>query len=219
MTRDEVVNNILIKIDEISPFQEPDEQFTLLIDGMLDDNANAFLRLIPLHLLRGLEQTLSTATLNNSPEAPFFISYGLGVWDIPESAHFLRMTRCTCTQWRRPVIGLMPVTDSQYEKEFNRFTASGCSKPRIYDDTSSQRRLILAPYQDVSDKKDIKLYYIPYIPRSNRQTSGTQTYGIPDEILDAFFYYCASCVLTTMQRPEYANLMLAKFTEMITNRQ
>lgn len=219
MTRDEVVNTILIKIDEISPFQEPDEQFTLLIDGLLDDAANSFLRLIPLHLVRGIEQTLSTATLNTSPDINYYTSHDLGVWDIPANANFLRMTRCVCEQWERPVVGVIPVTDTQYEKEFNRFTASGNSKPKIYDDTSSNRRFILAPYHHNSSKNDIKLYYIPSIPRSDRATSGNQQYGIPEEILDAFFYYAASYVLTSMQRNDYATMMTNKFAETITNRQ
>lgn len=219
MTRNDVVDNILIKIDEISPFSEPDEQFKLLIDGMLDDSANAFLRLIPLHLLRGMEHVLSTASLNTSSDSTDYTVNGLGVWDVPQSVNFLRMTRCICSQWRRPVIGMTPVSSSDYMKEFNRFTSSGCCKPRIYDDTSSQRRLILAPYNDNQQKNDIRLYYIPSIPKSDMEHDGANTYGIPDEILDAFFYYASAQVLATTQRNEFAELMMNKFNEYLLNRE
>lgn len=218
MTRDDVVKNILIKIDEISPFSEPDEQFTLLIDGLLDNAANSFLRLIPLHLLRGVGKRLSTATLNAGSDSAFYVLNRLGAWDVPSS--FLRMIKCTCNQWRRPVMTMLPITDSQYEKEFNRFTSSGNSKPVIYDDTiGDNRRLILAPYTDTGTHDDIELLYVEEVPVSSQAQSGSQQYGIPEEILDSFFYYASYVILTTMQKADFAQLMLNKFKESITSRQ
>ena len=51
MNREQIKRNILQKIDEISPYQNTDEQYDLLIESMLDDMANRFMLAIPIEII------------------------------------------------------------------------------------------------------------------------------------------------------------------------
>ena len=204
MTRDNIIKNILLKIDEISPFSEPDDQMLGMIDGMLDDCANNYLRIIPKHLIRGQEKLFDNSKLLHSESVDGHI--GLGYWQAEED--FLRMTRCLCTHWLRTVTDIS--NSNELYHEYDKFTRAGNAKPRVYIETQNGiRYLVLSPYYDFYVPQDFKLFYIPKVVAQE----------IADEILDPFFYYAASNILTSQQRIEFAQVMLQKMQELIIARQ
>ena len=229
MTRNEIKKNVLSKIDEISPFQETDEQCDLLMESMLDDCANRYLCLIPIHLIRpiGLKLYDNQNTANWNFERGVGKYHDLGIVYLPIhklppppyippqnwQPPFLRLAYVNCLEWRRVVTEAKPVTAPEYNRQFNFHTRAGVAKPMAFLDTDNVlytgKRLIISPFRDAWGINELEISYIPQ----------TLPEFMQEQVLDGFYWFFASYVLESMQRPDFAKVAMAKFGEFLVNKQ
>jgi len=210
MTRSDIKRNVLQKIDEISPYQQTDEQWDLLIESMLDDMANRFLLAIPVSLI-----TKNTATLSARNK-----SHGINQWQdmalvtLPED--YLRFKYASCVHWRRIITekDLYTTDSGEYNRQFDIHTRAGIAKPKafiepIITSTTSiltpqiEKNLIISPFRQ---NWYINSLIICYVKKVNAE-------NLEDDILDGFYYFVANAVLTSMRQVEFANAIMGKFTE------
>ena len=209
MNRDDIKRNVLSKIDEISPFQQTDEQFDLLMESMLDDCTNLYLRNIPIHLIIPQELHLSV----NSPNVNFGRGvdnyHDLGVVLLPDD--FLRLAYVNCYEWRKPVHDVQSCASEEYNRQFNFHTKAGLQKPKVFIDSEStqHKRLIISPFRDQWKINILKIYYVPK----------TKPEDMQEELLDGFYWFFASHVLDAMQRYEQGKMAIGRFGEFLINKQ
>jgi len=215
MNRESIKRNILQKIDEISPYANTDEQFDLLIEGMLDDMANRFLRAIPIDFI----PVSSLIPLSNiSHGTNEFIDIAL----VSLPMDYLRFHSARCHHWQRVVTekDLLNTQNVEYNRQFDMHTRAGVAKPKVFVDKTMKpapptqggnppyympNGLIVCPFRQNWMVSDL---HIHYVCRSVAEY-------IYDELLDGFFYYTASSVLTSMRQIEFANAMKGKFDEWV----
>ena len=216
MNRTDIKRNILQKIDEISPYANTDEQYDLLIEGMLDDMANRFYCEIPINFF----PVSSLVPLSN-------ISHGInefidmGMVKLPMD--FLRFMSARCHHWNRTVTekDLLNTESGEYNRQFDRHTRAGVAKPKIFIDKAMkpntippqggqppyymENGLTVCPFRQNWMVSDLHIRYI----------AKTVAEYIYDELLDGFFYYVANAVLTSMRQVDFANAMKGKFEEWV----
>ena len=210
MTRDDIKRNVLSKIDEISPFQETDQQFDSLMESMLDDCANRYLTVIPIHLIISKELQLSVNPPVNF-ERGVANYHDLGVVLLPDE--FLRLAYVNCFEWRKPVNASEVLTCStpEYGRQFNFHTKAGLQKPMVFIDSEStkHKRLIISPFRDQWEIKNLKIYYVPK----------TKSEDMQENLLDGFYWFFAGLLLDAMQRYEQGKMAMGKFGEFLVNKQ
>jgi hypothetical protein len=210
-TRDAIKRNVLSKIDEISPFQETDEQFDLLMESMLNDCANRYLSLLPIHLIVPVKLTLSVNPPNLNFERGVANYHDLGIVYLPTD--FLRIAYVNCLEWRRVVNAndCKTPADAQYNRQFNFHTRAGVAKPMAFVDTENVKgkRLIISPFRDDWGINILTILYVPKTLPENMQ----------NDLLDGFYWFFASYILTSMQRPDFAKVAMEKFGEFLVNKQ
>jgi len=199
MTRNDIKRNILQKIDEISPYQNTDEQYDLLIESMLDDMANRFLLVIPLNLIKENTKPVNTQANNYHGTGQYI---DLGIFNLP--ADFLRLVYVWCRHWKMTVWGdeLLDFQKNvgEYKRQFDRHTRAGVAKPKVFREPAS---LILSPFRQNWMLTDLSVAYV------HKQKAE----DLAEKILDGFFYFTANAVLTSMRQPDFANAMMEKFNE------
>jgi len=199
-------------MDEISPFQKTDEQFDSLMEGMLDDCTNLYLRSIPVHLIVKKELLLLNA---NSPSRNFERGianhHDLGIVLLPDG--FLRLAYVACYEWHAPIVSaddVMTVNDKEYGRQFNQHTKAGLAKPMVFIDTVdvSKKRLIISPFRDHWGINVLSVYYV----------SETKPEKLQENLLDGFYWFFASHVLDAMQRYEQGKMAMGKFGEIVSEK-
>jgi hypothetical protein len=209
MNREDIKRNVLSKIDEISPFQETDEQFDRLMESMLDDCANRYLSILPIHLIipQALPLSVNPPTLNFERGVANY--HDLGIVLLP--ADFLRMAYVNCFEWRKPVNEVKTCASAEYGRQFSFHTKAGLQKPMVFIDTEStqRKRLIISPFRDQWGINLLKIYYIPKTLPEDMQ----------EDLLDGFYWFFASHLLDAMQRYEQGKMAGGKFAEFLVGKQ
>jgi hypothetical protein len=206
-------------MDEISPFNDTDEQYDLLIESMLDDMAKRYVCLLPLHLLRLPVEHLRMSEWK----------YGTGIYQDMVYAmvpvKFLRFRTATCPHWRRPVMekDFFTMENPEYNRQFDIHTRAGIAKPKVFighltNIWDMNKMFLVSPFRQNWLLSDLyfRYFYIPTISNTNSTLNLTYLY---DEILDGFFYFTASAVLTSMKQFDFAKAMQEKFQEFLIKRQ
>jgi len=205
MTREGIKRNILQKIDEISPFANTDEQYDLLIEGMLDDMANRFAKVIPFKMING--RAIISQTHYSHGTGQF---QDLGIVELPNI--FLRFISATCPHWRRTVSekDLLDTENYQYNRQFDIHTRAGVAKPKVFIDNVSKiptagirQHLIVSPFRQNWLLSSLQVQILCRIKAEE----------LDIYLLDGFFYYAASAVLTSMRQEGFSKVMMERFEE------
>ncbi|OQA90835.1 MAG: hypothetical protein BWY27_00755 [Bacteroidetes bacterium ADurb.Bin234] len=213
-TRDEIKGNILAKMDEISPFSNIDVQWDTLIESLLNSSMNSFLTIIPIHLIKPVFHAYTSPTTFIHGTDAF---HDLGILNLNDD--FLRFSYATCIYWYRPARQLGFVTSRDYDRQFDIHTRAGVAKPKVFLDSinESNKRLIISPFRsNWIAQSDLKVYYVQ---KCETGAGLFQVEDVADELLEGYYWYAAHQVLTTMERPDFAQSAIQKYVEWSINKQ
>lgn len=120
MNRDELINIVKVKMDEISPFDEEEMVSSTLVETLIDFAANNVVRLFP-------ERYLPSTSNNTIPAHKN--SDGSGYIDLPDD--FQRFLRLKMDKWERPVSEVITEADPKYAQQFNKWIRGGVAFPVV----------------------------------------------------------------------------------------
>lgn len=136
MTRSEIIQRVLIKLDEVTEFEEHDDVIEATVDSLLDESANDLLMVLPYPLLPLLE--LETTSLTQMGTGDYTNSYGY----IPLPDDYLRLGQLKMQEWERPVFYAYPDGSAIAQKQQNPILRGGVSKPVcVYSGVTKGKRL------------------------------------------------------------------------------
>ncbi len=187
MTRQEYIDKVKVKLDEVSPFDEPltfiaasgDSSFdkvkpiTKYIEEELPNAVRYCLNALPLSLL-SLDIKKGVV--------PLSIANGIGV--VPfRGGH--RLCRVQASEWERDVTAFYTSEDVEYLTQQNKHTRSGVAKPSVFF---------------IPEREELELYSFPINSQTNSVTiwsidTLTRTENVLSEISDFIVLKCAQLVL------------------------
>lgn len=216
MTRGEAKVNILHKIDEISPFDNVDTQWDILIEGMLDSCVRKVYESVPPRFLKAL--VLSYSDSNPIRRIPI----ERASLAIPSDC--IRILSVQCATWERPITTFITSDMPEFALQNNIYNKGGASKPKGYisqdysdsDPTLTEQRIIVSPFTDDNINQDITVYYVK-MPVLG--TDDSHTFEVQADLLDGVYWFTAYSVLVSMKEVEFAKHALSKYQEFIIFKQ
>lgn len=187
MTRQEYIEKVKVKLDEVSPFDEPltfiaangDSSYdkvkpiTKYIDEELDNATDYCLRMLPLKVLADdISKTNETMTITN------------GVGSIP-FVSTKRLCRVKVADWERDVTHFFTTEDAEYLLQQNKHTRSGIAKPSVFFNAEN-KSLELFSLPVSSQTKNADIWSIDLTKKAENVLSG---------ISDFIAIKCAQLVL------------------------
>lgn len=132
MLRGEVERRIKAKLEELSPFEEPDALVAIAtsdvkpmdsyITEMLTCACDDVLSAVPLHLVRETVKDIDAA-------GGMSVAEGVGYVDVP--CDFLRLHTVRFGKWRRDVKAAITPESPSYVLQRNKYTRGGMEKPVV----------------------------------------------------------------------------------------
>jgi hypothetical protein len=190
MTRQEYINKVKVKLDEVSPFDEPltfiaadgDSSYDKVkpivnyIDELLDNATQFCLRVLPLSLLSAdVEKKEEELTVSNK------------IGEIKGYAD-RRLCRVRVADWKRDVTHFFTSEDANYLIQQNEHTRSGIAKPSVFY---------------VAEEDHLELYSFSYETTTNSALVWSidtlkRTEDVESNISDFIALKCAQLVLDVL---------------------
>ncbi len=214
MTRAELIEKVKIKLEEVSPFDEPtsfiaaagDSDYEQVkpvksyIDGTLDEAASFCLATLPSILLNQDVQSINNATI-------FVDNKGVGRLLIDSK------DRCICVElpiWERPCRTIITTDSPLYVLQQNRYTRGGTAKPVVsYNQTNGAQLLELYSYpsQYNGTQQNGKIDYI---------ATDTKAEDIQSDIVDFIVLRCALLVYNIFGNAQQIEILNAEWEQKLT---
>lgn len=198
MTRAELISRVQTKLDEKSPFDEPQsliaaaddssydkvKPITMYIDDLLDEAANDCLRMLPLSLVGADAQKLSLQVA---------VTDGVGVLPLSTNGimHYVRLLRVHADKWKKEVTSFITSSDPYYLVQQNHTTRGKLCKPVVAWVPESDR-LELFSFPNVSDNTNVAVD-VTYI-HCNKQAGSDKDNPVLSPIDDLIVIRCAELV-------------------------
>ena len=170
MTREEIIDYVLSKLDEKSPFDEPlnfiaaanDPSYDkvkpikVYVEDFLDHVANDCLRTLPLSLLHSDISIYTTSNLvvNSQGVGEVLLS------NLSSTDDYLRVIRVYVDYWKRDALAVISSSDPLYPLQLNNNTRGKRYKPIV---------------AVVPEKSMLELYSLPGMENSNTGSSNPRT--------------------------------------------
>ena len=173
MTRSELISRVQTKLDEKSPFDEPQsliaaagdssydkvKPITMYIDDLLDEAANDCLRMLPLSLVGKDVEKLSLQSVQVDAD---------GVGRILLSSNsinsYIRLIRVRVNSWQKEVTAFITSFDPLYLLQQDQHTRGKLCKPIV---------------ALVSERDCVELYSFPGMENTTMKTGPAEVYYIP----------------------------------------
>lgn len=198
MTRAELISRVQTKLDEKSPFDEPQsliaaagdssydkvKPITMYIDDLLDEAANDCLRMLPLSLIGADVQKLSLQVV---------VTNGVGVLPLSTNGitHYVRLLRVRADKWKKEVTSFITSSDSYYLVQQNHTTRGKLYKPVVaWVPESDRLELFSFPNVSNSTKVAADVWYI----QCNKQAGSDKSNPVQSPIDDLIAIRCAELV-------------------------
>lgn len=198
MTRSELIELVKVKLEEISPFDEPQsfiaaagdadydkvKPIISYIDQTLDKAGVNCLNNLPLSLLSKDVVKVETTAIVDSKGVGHIIQHD-----------YSRLVRVHTEHWQRDCTMFITTEDERYLLQQNRYTRGGTAKPLVaYNPEWQDLELYSFPASDNSTDQDVILWHIPLYANNTERAAETISSPIHDYIaLD-----CAVQVLEIM---------------------
>lgn len=195
MTRENIIKQILLRIDEISPFQDADIIDNNLIDGLLNESAEDVLMKLPLHLLPTTYSSISQVTVEGIVMR-FYVP-----------SDFLRLIKLKMTKWIKAVNVLLPEEHPKFKLQFeNKYLRATVNRPLafIVNSTTNSEKEIYC-FGKGSPEYVSQFYYCKKLLPEQ----------LPDKILEPLYYIGAFKVLIAMEKPDAAKIAMTQFDNYI----
>lgn len=221
MTRAELIAATKVKLEEISPFEEPSsfiiaagdadydkvKPITSYIDDTLDKAAVYCLTNLPASLLgNDIEDSI-----------PFCNVDGRGIGRIPYSSiineadnnHYLRLIRVECRYWKRACTTFITTEDPLYLLQQNKHTRGGTAKPIVVINPKDGYFLDLYSFKEseYGIVFSLPVYYIKLYKNGRERTAES----INSPIGDYIALQCAAMVSGIMGNPKQAAAMRQEY--------
>lgn len=199
MTRAELISRVQTKLDEKSPFDEPQsliaaagdssydkvKPITMYIDDLLDEAANDCLRMLPLSLVGADVQKLSLQVV---------VTDGVGVLPLSTNGitHYVRLLRVRADGWKKEVTSFITSSDPYYLVQQNHTTRGKLCKP-VVAWVPENDRLELFSFPNVSDNNTNVAVDVTYI-HCNKQAGSDKDNPVLSPIDDLIVIRCAELV-------------------------
>lgn len=180
MTRQELVNSVKTKVDELTPMDGlpasglffDDKPWDMFSDLLLDESAKEVLMRAPVSRLR-VEDCGVEAVEDGD---------GAGHVTVPDD--FLRLVEFKMTEWKRPVNVAYDEGSPMALRQYNRFIRGGCCKPVC---VLAQRngRLVLEYFSVKQVHQLDRFLYVPVVAAED----------LPVDLQDVATWWCASRIL------------------------
>lgn len=232
MTRAELISRVQTKLDEKSPFDEPQsliaaagdssydkvKPITMYIDDLLDEAANDCLRLLPLSIVGKDVQKLSLL----GPDAPAIdaekqvvVHNGVGV--LPLSAngitHYVRLLRVKADGWKREVTSFITSADPYYLIQQEPDTRGKLCKPVVaWVPESDCLELFSFPNAKNDSMVAVDVTYI----HCNKQAGSDQSNPVVSPIDELIAIRCAELVCNIFGN-QNAQVFQKEFTEKVNS--
>lgn len=191
MNRDEIINIVKVKMDEVSPFEEEELVSSSLIEQLLDFAAGSVVRLFPDHQLPTI--TDNSISLTKNPD-------GSGYFTLPDS--FQRLVSLRLESWERPVTKAITDKDPSYSIQFNKYIRGGVTFPVAVQKSRTME------YFSVPKEMSHELKEFTYIKEMKAEE-------IPDVLIDALTWECARLAFDSMQDTQSAAACTNNFVTLL----
>lgn len=232
MTRAELISRVQTKLDEKSPFDEPQsliaaagdssydkvKPITMYIDDLLDEAANDCLRMLPLSLVGADVQKISLLG-KGAPAVDaakqVVVTDGVGV--LPLSAngisHYIRLLRVRADGWKKEVTSFITSADSYYLVQQNPSTRGKLCKPVVaWVPESNRLELFSFPNVNNETKVAADMWYI----QCNKQAGSDQSNPVQSPIDELIAIRCAELVCNIFGN-QNAQVFQKEFTEKVNS--
>lgn len=180
MTRQELINMVKTKIDELTPLDAlpasgigfSDKPVDTFSDHLLDESAKEVLMQAPVSRLR-VEACRTQAVASDD---------GSGYVAVPDD--FLRLVEFKMTEWKRPVNVAYNEGSTVALRQYNCFIRGGCCKP-VCVFAHRNGTLILEYYSVRMEHKLEHFLYVPVVAAED----------LPVDLQDVTTWWCASRIL------------------------
>lgn len=188
MNRDQLINQVKSKIDELSPSDalivavgtEDNKPIDTIIGSLLDESAIEVLLKAPVHRLSVTKCATASGTATTGDAFSGSVA-------IP--ADFLRLVEFKMTEWKRPVTEFQPQGSPLAQRQYNVYLRAGINKPVAV--ISHRDAGMVAEYYTVLSAHTIERFL--YIKRDVAE-------NIPVVLQDALCWICASKVLSIFSK-------------------
>lgn len=182
----------MIKMEEISPFDNGEVATNSIIDDMLDYSANLLQQKIPTHLLD--RHTFKNQTIVGSSD-------GTGYIVLPSD--FLRLAKFKLSEWERPVRGGNEISDDNpiYDLQKNPYLRGGLAKPivAIIEESTETRLEYYVADADSLDNQNKPTIEIALYIKTVSETGTFKVSDLREVLVQPLSYQCAADVYRAME--------------------
>lgn len=230
ITRAEIIQQVLDRMDEICPAEDINISEGELIDRLMDDALLQFLRMANVDTL--YTESQAVAVTSESDRSVF------GSFAVP--ANFIRFVSCSCSRWKRDLheSDLLTSDSGEWKMAHMRFREPGPCKPLIallpkawvpkpqppqieeedleneneqltdVPESAPQNIFGIAPYKEGDT---VKVSYVAEIKPEDFYTArvGANVDEKSESLWLAYIWYLTGLVLQTMGQPELSTAALA----------
>lgn len=232
MTRAELISRVQTKLDEKSPFDEPQsliaaagdssydkvKPITMYIDDLLDEAANDCLRMLPLSLVGKDVQKLSLLGPSSSAAdaaKQVVVTDGVGVMPLSANGitHYIRLLRVRANGWKKEVTSFITSADSYYLVQQNPITRGKLYKP-VVAWVPERDCLELFSFPNVANETKVAadVWYI----QCNKQAGSDQSNPVQSPIDELIAIRCAELVCNIFGN-QSAQVFQKEFTEKVNS--
>lgn len=210
MTREELINKVVVKLEEVSPFEHDEDLLAIsytpesnvkpirtYIDQTLDEACNDVLSIIPLHLIRPTDflQKAKIVASENYVVLPY---------------DFLRLYAFRFSEWEREVCIPITTTNPQYKFQWNIYTCGKPTKPVCALNTNARGEKILE-YWSLRNPQSPNLVKAQYVARFNDMK-------IQEDISDLYALMTASKVLDILGDINGSKVLIQEFENSVKSK-
>ena len=224
MTRDQLIDRVLTKLDEKSPFDEPQsfiaaegdssydkvKPIKVYVDDLLDEAANDCLRMLPLSLVRN---DIEHKVIPNAKQIKGVVSIGFNeVHNRFAARHnYVRFVRVSSTLWNRNVTSFITSSSPLYELQQNIHTRGKSSKPVVVI-VPEKESLELYSFNSALEYVHVEFYFID----CDKTAGSNSNYPVKSPIEDFIAIRCAELVCNVFGS-QTASVFQKEFTEKVNS--
>ncbi len=190
MTREDIITQVQVRLDELSPFDDIEEVPAInYIDKLLDSSTNTVFRILPCHKLPA--DDLANSKLQKGDMD--------GEYYLDMLSTYIKFCEAKFTAWKRPVKRL--ASPSEEILQGSKYTMGKPDRPIVVE---NKRELI------------VKLHFFSVPDGGTNPTktlfviSAKKPEDCPDLLVDAIAWQCASDVLISLGKEGFAKLAQEK---------
>lgn len=201
MNRAQIIKAVQTRMSDVIPGPQIEVASHPFVDGLLNDSVENFYMMLPTNVLPHFD--FSAATVQTVPSSEVLVKR------IQLPTQFIRLIAFRATQWNRSASTVITEGSPEHLKQFGKHTFGGNSRPQITLVSDPDLGRSLEYYFYPATSPDVTLIEASCANKSDVE-------DIPDNLIDVFAWYVASCAFTALQEYEPSKACLEKVMEFIT---